>query len=80
MAPSARERRPTLHLRVRSQAGRPAYVRGIGSRGEATVEIPGLGPGRFELEQGPIVNQEKRVIDEIEVDGTDDVEVMLDLR
>ncbi|MEM9379966.1 MAG: hypothetical protein AAGB93_08440 [Planctomycetota bacterium] len=44
------------------------------------MEIPGLGPGRFELEQGPIVNQEKRVIDEIEVDGTDDVEVMLDLR
>lgn len=59
----------------------PGYHRSVNSRGEAVVRLEGLGAGRFHVRMRPIMDF-TGVVDgqEVELDGSTDVELELDLR
>jgi hypothetical protein len=60
----------------------PKYGRGINSNGEDTVVVGGLGPGRFRITTSVNMGSPgMKSINEVrELDGTNDLELTLDLR
>jgi hypothetical protein len=52
----------------------------MNSRGEEVALLSGLGPGRFRVQFSTVMGGEGRTEREIELDGTSDVELELDLR
>ena len=58
----------------------PDYIRGINSNGERVVELTGLGPGRFQVYAAAIMTRERRLEQELSVDGKSVVTLVLDLR
>ena len=74
---------PRIGLRA-TREGEPSYYRSVSSRGEASVTLTGLGPGRFKLRasgQMGLAGAGRTGLDEvIEVDGQEAIERTLDLR
>lgn len=60
--------------------GPPSYDRQINSKGEAVVELAGLGPGKFEVRFDSIMQSRGGTKRSIECDGIHDVELDVDLR
>ncbi len=72
---------PRVHVWA-NRLGEPRYYRGVNSNGEDVVLVPGLAAGRYRVTGGvTMASSPGRMLnEEIEVDGTTDVERTLDLR
>ena len=84
----------TIRVRVRAPEGSdppriyvravrlaiPVYDRSINSGGEELVLLKGLGAGRYRLTMGVTMRREQFPAQEIDVDGSTDIELELDLR
>lgn len=74
---------PRIHVWA-SRVGEPRYYRGVNSNGEEVVPVPGLAAGRYRVTGGVTMAMGggvgQMLNEEIELDGTTDVERTLDLR
>jgi hypothetical protein len=61
--------------------GEPAYTRSVRTSGEEELDVPGLGPGRFEVVSSHTLGSSLGFLKEVvEVDGVGDLERTIDLR
>ncbi|MCB9916201.1 MAG: Ig-like domain-containing protein, partial [Planctomycetes bacterium] len=88
LPPAALTAGTTLRIRLATEEGdppriyafanaldAPRYTRQMNSDGEAVAELPGLGPGRFDVKLGNIMAAGEGEVREVTADGVADVEL-----
>lgn len=70
---------PRVNVWAHREGEEPAYYRGTEGQ-TPEFRLSGLGPGRFRVDAGPTMGGPKRVSETVDVDGSHEATVTLDLR